>query len=216
MKSPLTRGVLSLATFCLLVVPVVAPSPVQAASSAAVLKGTWVGPMSGFTSPEFCGGHGLCLGSKKITITKVKGHAAKGTWQYKSGGGWSDPEPLTFVVRAVGNGGESSLVNGVPVRDAVLSPGDQVVIDQHRFQLEAPGLPLRGQMDAAKPAATAHTQTMKAVRVPVARDPAPAAEPAAAEPPQKDPGALWWLIAAATVLAAALTALLVYAPRAGA
>lgn len=118
------------------------------------------------------------------------------------------------VLRAMGN--DTSLVNGVPVRDAVLSPGDQLVIEQHRFQLEAPGLPLRGQMDAAKPASTAHTQTMKAVRVPVARDPAPAAPVAPAEPVRKDPGALWWLIAAATVLAAALTALLVYAPRAGA
>ncbi|HEU0153593.1 MAG TPA: FHA domain-containing protein [Arenimonas sp.] len=118
------------------------------------------------------------------------------------------------VLRAMGN--DASQVNGVPVRDAVLSPGDQVVVDQHRFQLEAPGLPLRGQMDAAKPVATTHTQTMKAVRVPVARDPAPAAVPVAPELPRKDPGALWWLIAAATVLAAALTALLVYAPRAGA
>lgn len=118
------------------------------------------------------------------------------------------------VLRAMGN--DASLVNGVPVRDAVLSPGDQLVIDQHRFQLEAPGLPLRGQMDAAKPATPTHTQTMKAVRVPVARDPVPAPEPAAVEPARKDPGALWWLIAAATVLAAALTALLVYAPRAGA
>ena len=109
MKSPLQRVVSSLAAACLLAalvaaVPLVAASPAQASSSAAFLKGTWVGPMSGFTSPEFCGGHGLCLGSKKITITKVKGHAAKGTWQYKSGGGWSDPQPLTFVVRAVGNG----------------------------------------------------------------------------------------------------------------
>jgi len=118
------------------------------------------------------------------------------------------------VLRAMGS--DSSLVNGVPVRDAVLSPGDQLVVDQHRFQLEAPGLPLRGRMDAAKPNATTHTQTMKAVRVPVANDPAPGPEPAAAPVPRKDPGALWWLIAAATVLAAALTALLVYAPRAGA
>ncbi len=117
------------------------------------------------------------------------------------------------VLRAMGN--DSSQVNGVPVRDAVLSPGDQVVVDQHRFQLEAPGLPLRGQMDAGKPAVSTHTQTMKAVRVPVAKDPPPAADPMAPDLPQKDPGALWWLIAAATVLAAALTALLVYAPRAG-
>jgi hypothetical protein len=34
--------------------------------------------------------------------------------------------------------------------------------------------------------------------------------------PAVDPGALWWLIAAAAVLAAALTALLVYSPRMGA
>ncbi|GAB2502946.1 FHA domain-containing protein [Arenimonas alkanexedens] len=118
------------------------------------------------------------------------------------------------VLRALGN--DASQLNGVSVRDAVLSPGDQLVIDQHRFQLEAPGLPLRGRMDAAKPVASTHTQTLKAVRVPVARDPEPAADAATPELPRKDPGALWWLIAAATVLAAALTALLVYAPRAGA
>lgn len=116
------------------------------------------------------------------------------------------------VLRAVGNGGESSLVNGVPVRDAVLSPGDQLVVEQHRFVLEAPGLPLRGQSGAGKPAATTHTQTLAAVNVPVARDPAPGPEPTAPVPPARDPGALWWLIAAATVLAAAMTALLVYAP----
>lgn len=120
------------------------------------------------------------------------------------------------VLRAMGN--DSSLVNGVPVRDAVLSPGDQIAIDQHRFVLEAPGLPLRGQLAATKPAVATHTQTMKAVRVPVAADPAPMPSPPAPAPrgpAPRDPGALWWLIAAATVLAAALTALLVYAPRIG-
>lgn len=116
------------------------------------------------------------------------------------------------VLRAVGNGGESSLVNGVPVHDAVLSPGDQLVVEQHRFVLEAPGLPLRGHSGAGKPVATTHTQTLAAVNVPVARDPVPGPEPAAPAPPARDPGALWWLIAAATVLAAAMTALLVYAP----
>lgn len=36
--------------------------------------------------------------------------------------------------------GEASAVNGKPVRDAVLAPGDQVVFDaQHRFVVEAPG-----------------------------------------------------------------------------
>lgn len=117
------------------------------------------------------------------------------------------------VLRALAPGGGTTLLNGVAVRDAVLSPGDQLVVEQHRFALEAPGLPLRGQSGLGKAAANPHTQTLKAVKVPVAQDPAPASadapEPA---PAGRDPGALWWLIAAATVLAAAMTALLVYAP----
>jgi len=112
------------------------------------------------------------------------------------------------VLRAMGN--DTSLVNGVPVRDAVLSPGDQLAVDQHRFVVEAPGLPLRGQQAARSPVPTTHTQTMKAVRVPVANDPAPVAPESQPSATRRDPGALWWLIAAATVLAAALTALLVY------
>jgi pSer/pThr/pTyr-binding forkhead associated (FHA) protein len=112
---------------------------------------------------------------------------------------------------------EATLVNGVPVRDAVLAPGDQIVLDQHRFVLEAPGLPSRGQDVAVRGGVVAHTQTIKAVKV----TPPSAAEPATrvseTEPaPTVDPGALWWLIAAAAVLAAALTALLVYSPRMGA
>ncbi|KAA2285994.1 FHA domain-containing protein [Arenimonas fontis] len=113
---------------------------------------------------------------------------------------------------------EPTLVNGVPVLDAVLAPGDQLQVDQYRFVLEAPGLPQRGQAGAARIAANPHTQTVPAVRVPVARDPVPG-EPSGEAPKEagggRDPGALWWLIAAATVLAAALTALLVYAPRVG-
>ncbi|MFY2764918.1 FHA domain-containing protein [Arenimonas sp. MALMAid1274] len=118
------------------------------------------------------------------------------------------------VLRALGN--DTSLVNGVAVRDAVLSPGDQLSIDQHRFVLEAPGLPHRGQLAGQRPVAATHTQTLKAVRVPVAEDPAPGRQEAPGKPAsRRDPGALWWLIAAATVLAASITALLVYAPRIG-
>jgi pSer/pThr/pTyr-binding forkhead associated (FHA) protein len=119
------------------------------------------------------------------------------------------------VLRSLGNS-EFTTVNGVPVGDAVLAPGDQVVIDQHRFLVEAPGLPARGQDRLRKAAQQQHTQTMKAVRVPVAGNAGDAREPA--EPPQQpvDPGALWWLIAAAAVLAAAMTALLVYSPHMGA
>jgi pSer/pThr/pTyr-binding forkhead associated (FHA) protein len=117
------------------------------------------------------------------------------------------------VLRTLGNA-EFTTVNGVSVRDAVLSPGDQVVIDQHRFVLEAPGLPARGQDSVRGAAAMAHTQTIKSVRVPPAQS---AAEPDPVDPPTTvDPGALWWLIAAAAVLAAAMTALIVYSPGMGA
>lgn len=116
------------------------------------------------------------------------------------------------VLRAMANGGETTLVNGVPVRDAMLAPGDQLVIEQHRFVLEAPGLPPRGQSSLGKSAANPHTQTMKAVNVAVANDPVPAPDAPEPAPATRDPGALWWLIAAAMVLAAALTALLVCAP----
>ena len=103
----------------------------------------------------------------------------------------------------------------MPVRDAVLSPGDQVVIDQHRFLLEAPGLPARGQDIIRGAGAMAHTQTIKSVKMPAGS--APGNEPAAPDaPPSVDPGALWWLIAAAAVLAAAMTALIVYSPHMGA
>ncbi len=122
------------------------------------------------------------------------------------------------VLRAL-SPGEGCLVNGVPVRDAVLSPGDQISLDQHRFLLEAPGLPSRGQSVAVRGGPVAHTQTINAVRVQVAADRPPAEfehEPEPVTPTGVDPGALWWLIAAAAVLAAALTALLVYSPRMGA
>lgn len=109
---------------------------------------------------------------------------------------------------------DGTWVNGVPVRDAVLAPGDQILIDQHRFVLEAPGLPPRGQEAPSRNSILAHTQTMKAVKAPISPDPAPAYEPEPSAP--SDPGALWWLIAAAAVLAAALTALLVYSPKLGA
>ncbi|HMB57436.1 MAG TPA: FHA domain-containing protein [Arenimonas sp.] len=125
------------------------------------------------------------------------------------------------VLRAL-SPGEGSVVNGVPVQDAVLAPGDQITMDQHRFVLEGPGLPSRGQTAAVRISPMTHTQTLPAVKVPLAadRNSYPAAEVEEEREPLPaagaDPGALWWLIAAAAVLAAALTALLVYSPRMGA
>ena len=119
------------------------------------------------------------------------------------------------ILRSLGKG-DFTTVNGIAVHDAVLSPGDQIVIDQHRFLLEAPGLPARGQDSARGAGAQAHTQTMKAVRVPTASVSALSERDNPEPSPQADPGALWWLIAAAAVLAAAMTALLVYSPHMGA
>ena len=104
MKPALKCATTVLAAAGLIALPAVVAAPAQAASSAAFLKGTWVGPFTGFSDPDFCGGYTHCTGTEKITITKVKGHAAKGTWQYDSGGGWSDPAPVTFVVRAASDG----------------------------------------------------------------------------------------------------------------
>jgi pSer/pThr/pTyr-binding forkhead associated (FHA) protein len=119
------------------------------------------------------------------------------------------------VLRALGDS-EFTTVNGVSVRDAVLSPGDQIVIDGHRFLLEAPGLPARGQAGVRGAGAMAHTQTMKSVKVSGPYTPAPGTDDVPEAQPPADPGALWWLIAAAAVLAAAMTALLVYSPGLGA
>ena len=108
-------------------------------------------------------------------------------------------------------------VNGIAVTDALLSPGDQISIEQSRFMLEAPGLPLRGR-DVAVPSGTvAHTQTIQAVKnkIPAHYNDGNSQEGENTEQSPQDTSALWWLIAAAAILAASLTALLVYAPRGG-
>ena len=108
-------------------------------------------------------------------------------------------------------------VNGIAVTDALLSPGDQIAIEQSRFMLEAPGLPLRGR-DVAVPSGTiAHTQTMQAVKtkIPAEYNAGNSEEVENTQQSPQDTSALWWLIAAAAILAASLTALLVYAPRGG-
>lgn len=101
---------------------------------------------------------------------------------------------------------DGSVVNGVPVKDAVLHPGDQIAFDSQRFVLEAPGLPSRGSgAMATAGSGMGTTQTLQAIR----------AEPRGAEPPVVEAGRsrYGWLIAAALAIAGTIVGLLLYAPR---
>lgn len=97
-----------------------------------------------------------------------------------------------IVLRDLGSG-EGSVVNGEAVRDALLTPGDQIVFDtHHRFVIEAP---------AATTAALSKTPEP---------DRGPGAElPAGTQGRRRLP----WLLLAALLLAAALTALLWFGGR---
>lgn len=111
------------------------------------------------------------------------------------------------VLRDLGSA-DGAVVNGVPVRDAVMHPGDQVAFDIHRFVIEAPGLPPRGTA-APSPAAGAHvgtTQTMRAVK---AEPPTPRPPPEDFAPEQRAASIRrgWmWLLVAALVIAGGLAA----------
>ncbi|MFN3842606.1 MAG: FHA domain-containing protein [Rehaibacterium terrae] len=104
------------------------------------------------------------------------------------------------VLRRIGG---EVMVNGMRVGDSLLAPGDQLVIESDRFVLEAPGL-------ARPPGMTGGAATSG---VPNANHHVIASQA------DEDDGvgrgvAVWWLIAAAAVLAAVITAVLVYGPRA--
>jgi hypothetical protein len=124
------------------------------------------------------------------------------------------------VLRDFG-GGDGTVLNGVPVRNALLMAGDQLAWEQHRFVLEAPGLMAPVQRHDTTPlqpiAANAPTaNTTQAIRpitsVHVAQPSAPFVESSS---PRRGGRGVGWLIAAAALIAAALTALLLYAPKLG-
>jgi pSer/pThr/pTyr-binding forkhead associated (FHA) protein len=100
------------------------------------------------------------------------------------------------VLRDLGSH-EGSLVNGWPVRSALLRAGDQVVFDTQRFLVEAPNRGTPGE--PRKPAQPA----------PVEAPAAPASESKAASSIRRVP----WLLLAALFLAAALSLLLLYGAR---
>lgn len=94
---------------------------------------------------------------------------------------------------------EGSLVNGRPVRHALLQPGDQVVFgSQHRFVVEAP-MQRTVVPDAAAPAAKPRVPEVEPTRTP------PTVKSSARRIP--------WLLLAAILLSAALSLLLLYGAR---
>ena len=115
----------------------------------------------------------------------------------------------TIVLRDLGAGGVTA-VGGVEVRDAVLCAGDQICFGRERFLVEAPGLPLRPLSGAAgrRSADPNITQTMQAITLP---DGAPVARSATEQGEPDGSGAgrndIWWLIAAAALIAAGMALL---------
>lgn len=124
-----------------------------------------------------------------------------------------EQHPDRVVLRDLGSH-EGSVVNGIEVKDAVLHPGDQIAFEQHRFVLEAPGLPPRGSAAFAPAPRVGQgtTQTMQAVRAPLTP-----ATSASASSTQEDAAPakfnFWWLIGAAALIAAGLALIFLYGPR---
>ena len=94
----------------------------------------------------------------------------------------------TICLRDMGSGA-GALVNGLRLTTAVLHTGDQLAFGRDHFLIEAPGMPLRGEVAMAQPELTAE-------------------EAAAAEAVQAVPadtrGSIWWLIGAAALIALGL------------
>jgi len=92
-------------------------------------------------------------------------------------------------------GSEGAVVNGVPVRDAMLHAGDQIGFGASLFVVEAPGFPPRGESASAR----ADTEAA-AGRPDSAGTPARTASDGGA--------AVWWLLGAAAVIACSLLLLI--------
>ena len=93
-----------------------------------------------------------------------------------------------ICLRDMGSGA-GALVNGLRLKTAVLHTGDQIAFGRDHFLIEAPGLPLRGEVAAAAAAADA-----AALETPATVDDAQAAT-------VDMRGSIWWLIGAAALIA---------------
>lgn len=120
--------------------------------------------------------------------------------------------------------GEGTVLNGVRVRNALLSHGDQLAWERNRYVLEAPGLSAPVQRHDATPlprtradvAASAGDRPVTGVFTVQPRAPGetPTAQTPAIPPPRSH--AVWWLILAAAALGAAFAWLLLSGAKIGA
>ena len=92
----------------------------------------------------------------------------------------------TICLRDMGSGA-GALVNGLRLTTAVVHPGDQLAFGRDHFLIEAPGLPLRGEVASASTAADSAE--------------APEAEHTSSTDAR---GSIWWLIGAAALIALGL------------
>lgn len=163
-----------------------APPPVQAANfSRAVLRGLG-GPHHGrcfsLDQPRLVGRLSMC--DIRIDDAAFADRHAR-----------LEPHPDGVVLRDLGSP-DGSLVNGWPVRHALLRPGDQVVFDTHRFVVEAPSRKQVNEDKGADAGVDAEAE--------LAMEPAPRRSATRRLP---------WLLLAALLLAASLSLLLLYGAR---
>jgi hypothetical protein len=93
--------------------------------------------------------------------------------------------------------GAGALVNGLRLTTAVLHTGDQIAFGRDHFLIEAPGMPLRGEVPAPAAGEYHESDTTDAV----------------AAPPDAR-GSLWWLIGAAALIALGLVWILLRGAKA--
>ena len=94
-----------------------------------------------------------------------------------------------ICLRDMGSGA-GVLVNGLRLKTAVLHTGDQVAFGRDHFLIEAPGLPLRGEIALATPTPE-NAGAQDAAEAPVAN--------------ANSRGSIWWLIGAAALIALGLS-----------
>jgi hypothetical protein len=92
----------------------------------------------------------------------------------------------SICLRDMGSGA-GALVNGLRLTTAVLHGGDQIAFGRDHFVIEAPGMPLRGE-----------------VRSPASNDANAIADAGANVEPPDTRGSIWWLIGAAALIALGL------------